>query len=99
MKIPFNDKRRFNAEGERIAKDPPSDKGTGKSAAEVALERARGHLYSFHQMIGKADLELDEVLELLRACGEEELAERIRARTAPDVPPSAELLRAERDGR
>lgn len=38
VKIPFNDKRRFNAEGERIAKDPPSDKGTAKSAAEVALE-------------------------------------------------------------
>ena len=38
VKIPFNDKRRFNAEGERIADDPPSDKGTAKSGAEVALE-------------------------------------------------------------
>jgi hypothetical protein len=48
------------------------------SEALESLERARGHLYSFHQLIGKADLELDEVLELLQACGEEELAERIR---------------------
>ena len=43
-----------------------------------SLERARGHLYSFHQLIGKADLELDEVLELLEGCGETELAEGIR---------------------
>jgi hypothetical protein len=48
------------------------------SEALESLERARGHLYSFHQLIGKADLELDEVLELLHACGEPELAERIR---------------------
>jgi hypothetical protein len=48
------------------------------SEALESLERARGHLYSFHQLIGKADLELDEVLELLRECGEEELAEGIR---------------------
>ena len=48
------------------------------SEALESLERARGHLYSFHQLIGKADLELDEVLELLQACGEEQLAERIR---------------------
>ena len=38
VRIPFNDKRRFNAEGERVADDPPSDKGAAKSATEVALE-------------------------------------------------------------
>ena len=48
------------------------------SEALESLERARGHLYSFHQLIGKADFELDEVLELLDACGERELGERIR---------------------
>ena len=42
------------------------------------LERARGHLYAFHQLVGSADLALDEVLELLGACGEPELGERIR---------------------
>jgi hypothetical protein len=31
------------------------------------LERARGHLYSFHQLIGAADFGLDEVLEPLRS--------------------------------
>ena len=48
------------------------------SEALESLERARGHLYSFHQLIGKADLELDEVLELLQACGEDALAGQIR---------------------
>jgi molecular chaperone GrpE len=38
VKIPFNDKRRFNAEGERVADDPPAEKGPVKSALEVALE-------------------------------------------------------------
>jgi len=37
-KFPVNDKRRFNAEGERMADDPASDKGAVRSAAEVALE-------------------------------------------------------------
>ena len=39
LKIPFSDKRRFNADGERVAEDPPAtDKGPVKSAAEIALE-------------------------------------------------------------
>lgn len=39
LKIPINDKRRFNADGERVAEDPPAaDKGPVKSAAEIALE-------------------------------------------------------------
>jgi hypothetical protein len=39
---------------------------TGKmSEALERLERARGHLYSFHQLIGQTDLTLDEALELL----------------------------------
>lgn len=42
------------------------------------LERARGHLYSFHQLIGEADCALDRVLELLRACGATDLEERVR---------------------
>jgi len=43
------------------------------------LERARGHLYSFHQLIGEADFKLDEVLELLRERGDDELADRLSA--------------------
>jgi hypothetical protein len=41
------------------------------------LERARGHLYSFHQLIGETDFKLDEVLELLRKRGDDELAARL----------------------
>src|SRR3712207_6326955 len=48
------------------------------SEALESLDRARGHLYSFHQLVGKADFALDEVLELLDACGEAALAERLR---------------------
>ena len=40
-------------------------------------ERARGHLYSFHQLTGSADLQLGEACELLRESGHAELAERI----------------------
>ncbi|MEV7013611.1 hypothetical protein [Streptosporangium sp. NPDC051022] len=39
------------------------------SEALETTERARGHLYSFHQLTGHADLQLDEVVELLRAAG------------------------------
>lgn len=38
-KIPVNDKRRFNADGERVA-DDAADKGPIKSAAETSLEAA-----------------------------------------------------------
>lgn len=38
VKAPFKDKRRFNADGERVADDPAPDKGPVKSPAEVALE-------------------------------------------------------------
>jgi hypothetical protein len=41
------------------------------------LERARGHLYSFHQLVGEADLALDEALELIRECGAGKVAQSI----------------------
>ncbi len=40
-------------------------------------ERARGHLYSFHQLTGHADLQLDEAVTQLRELGQTELAQRI----------------------
>ena len=49
------------------------------SEALEKLERARGHLYGFHQLVGEADLALDEVLDGLRACGEDEVAERLES--------------------
>jgi hypothetical protein len=49
------------------------------SEALETLERARGHLYSFHQLIGETDLKLDEVLELLGECEQEALAAELRS--------------------
>ncbi len=41
------------------------------------VERARGHLYSFHQLTGRADLQLDAAVTQLRALGHSDLAEHI----------------------
>ena len=42
------------------------------------VERARGHLYGFHQLIGHADLLLGDACEMLRRAGHGELADRIQ---------------------
>jgi hypothetical protein len=41
------------------------------------VERARGHLFTFHQLTGSADLELEEAVGGLRDAGHHELADRI----------------------
>jgi hypothetical protein len=41
------------------------------SEALEHVERARGHLYSFHQLMGRADSEFGHAAELLAACGQE----------------------------
>ncbi len=38
VKTSFRDKRRFNADGERVEEDAPADKGPVRSASEIALE-------------------------------------------------------------
>ncbi|MGE2735208.1 hypothetical protein [Mycolicibacterium vaccae] len=43
------------------------------------LERARGHLYAFHQLMGRADLLVGEAAEALRDTGNEGVAERLEA--------------------
>lgn len=64
------------------AHDRPA--GASDAAVEAAgrmtealetLERARGHLYAFHQLVGETDLSLDDVLELLRDDDRGELAD------------------------
>jgi len=51
---------------------------TGKlSEALEYVERARGHLYGFHQLMGHADLLLDDVADGLREAGRPELADRV----------------------
>jgi hypothetical protein len=47
------------------------------SEALEAVERARGHLYSFHQLSGTADLTLQEGVAKLRAAGHDEIADEI----------------------
>ncbi|MFC8274253.1 hypothetical protein ACFUJR_17340 [Streptomyces sp. NPDC057271] len=47
------------------------------SKALETTERARGHLYAFHQLTGTADLELDRAVHLLREAGHGRWADRV----------------------
>lgn len=49
------------------------------SAALESVERARGHLYGFHQLCGKADLELGDAVAALREAGHPAEADEIEA--------------------
>ena len=49
------------------------------SEALETCERARGHLYSFHQLTGSADIELGGAVTSLREAGHAELADRLEA--------------------
>lgn len=47
------------------------------SEALEYVDRARGHLYSFHQLIGHADLLLSEACDKLRAAGHGAVADEL----------------------
>ncbi|MDL9947308.1 hypothetical protein QSJ19_17330 [Gordonia sp. ABSL11-1] len=47
------------------------------SEALEYVERARGHLYSFHQLIGHGDLVLGEAVDALRADGQTAAADMV----------------------
>jgi hypothetical protein len=47
------------------------------SEAFEAVEDARGHLYAFHRLTGRADLTLGEAVDQLRRAGHVDLADRI----------------------
>ncbi|WP_037682444.1 hypothetical protein [Streptomyces griseus] len=49
------------------------------SKALETTERARGHLYGFHQLTGAADLELDRAEQLLREAGHHAWADKIHS--------------------
>jgi hypothetical protein len=49
------------------------------SEALECVERARGDLYSFHQLMGHADLLLGEACDKLREAGHSEVADRLEA--------------------
>lgn len=52
----------------------------GVTAAFEVIEHARGMLYAFHRLVGRADLELQEALDQLEQAGRPDLAEELRER-------------------
>lgn len=50
--------------------------GLVTEALEYA-DRARGHLYAFHQLTGRSDFLLGDAAGALRSCGHEDLADRL----------------------
>jgi hypothetical protein len=60
--------------------DDVTVEGLGKlSEALETVDRARGLLYGFHQLTGKADRELQDAVELLRKAGHTELADDLES--------------------
>lgn len=58
--------------------DDKTVEAVGKiTEALETCERARGHLYAFHQLTGSADIKLGDALGDLREAGHTELADRI----------------------
>ncbi|WP_262348066.1 hypothetical protein [Cellulosimicrobium cellulans] len=51
----------------------------GVTAAFEVVEHARGMLYAFHRLIGRADAELAEALDRLADAGHPDVAEELRA--------------------
>jgi hypothetical protein len=63
---------------EREGLDEPTVEAVGKlSEAMEAIEVARGHLYAFHRLSGRADFQVEEAVELLRKAGHGGLAEEL----------------------
>lgn len=68
---------------------PDYDRPAGVSDATVAavgklseavewVERARGHLYELHQLLGRADFLFGDAVELLQKAGHKEQAKRVQ---------------------
>jgi len=60
-----------------------TDDQTVEAAGKVSeafewIERARGRLYDFHQMIGRADFLVEDAADLLDRAGHTELAQELR---------------------
>jgi hypothetical protein len=69
--------------GQRVRPDGMDD-ATVEAVGAVAealecVERARGELYSFHQLMGHADLLLGDACDKLRKAGHAAIAERLEA--------------------
>ena len=57
------------SDGEDVTEDPVVAAIGKASEALEYVERARGHLYSFHQLMGRADIEFGNAADLLSECG------------------------------
>lgn len=62
--------------GEEVSDATVKALGKLSEALEV-VEHARGYLYGFHRLTGKADLALGEAVELLREAGADAIAEQL----------------------
>lgn len=60
-----------------VSDETVSAVGKLSEALEI-LERARGHLYDFHQLVGGADLTLGAAVDELRVAGHAEQADRLQ---------------------
>lgn len=76
MNEPANRERGLDRRADGVSDDTVEAVGKVSEALEY-VERARGHLYSFHQLMGHADLLLGEACEKLRAAGHEAVAQRL----------------------
>lgn len=65
-----------HARPEGVSDDTVEAVGKVSEALEY-VERARGHLYSFHQLMGHADLLLGEAADALRDAGHRDIADRL----------------------
>lgn len=60
------------------------------SAALEVVEDARGHLYAFHRLSGRADLDLQDAVRALRDAGQGEVADQVaQVLVGRDVLPGA----------
>ncbi|ABK70567.1 hypothetical protein LI99_11815 [Mycolicibacterium smegmatis] len=85
MGIPrsMNERTANGSTDSRHARPPGVGDDTVEAAGKMSealeyIERARGHLYTFHQLIGHADALLDEVCDKLREAGHDAAAERVQ---------------------
>lgn len=78
----MEDKQREEQVDDAHLRPPGVDDATVEALGELSkaletTERARGHLYAFHQLTGGADLSLGKAVEMLRQAGHTEQAELI----------------------
>ena len=73
---PANLEAGLDRRAEGISDDTVEAVGKVSEALEY-VERARGHLYDFHQLMGHADLLLGEACDKLREAGHEAVADRL----------------------